>query len=453
MFKKILIANRGEIAARIIRACRELGIRTVAVHSDADKNSLHVRMADESVCIGPGPSIESYLNIPNIISAAEITKADAIHPGYGFLAENTYFAEICESCNITFIGPSKEVILQMGDKTNAKKLMEKAGVPVIPGSKGTITNVDKTVKLAKKIGYPVIIKASAGGGGKGMRIVQSPDALKNAIVTAKNEAKAAFNNDEVYLEKYFDEPKHIEFQIMGDSRGNVIYFPERDCSIQRRHQKLIEESPSQAIDSKLRKKMGQIAMRVAKAVKYVSAGTVEFLLDKKNNFYFMEMNTRIQVEHPVTELITGMDLIKMQIRVASGEKLSVRQDDIGICGNAIECRINAEDPDRDFLPSAGTITEYILPGGPGVRVDTGVYSGYSIPPYYDSMIAKLLVLANSRAEAIQRMDRSLREFVVEGVRTTIPFHRKVMSNQFFQKGEVYTNFIMKRILPENSKKS
>ncbi len=454
MFKKILIANRGEIAVRIIRACRELGVKTVAVHSEVDTESLHVAFADESVCIGPGPSIESYLNIPNIISAAEITKSDAIHPGYGFLAENTYFAEVCESCNITFIGPSKEVILKMGDKIRAKKVMEKSGVPVIPGSKGAIRDVRDALKIAKKIKYPVIIKASAGGGGKGMRIVQNSEALKNAIIMAQTESKAAFGNDEVYLEKYFNEPKHIEFQVMADRHGNVVYLPERDCSIQRRHQKLVEESPSVAIDSKLRRRMGQIAARATKAIKYHTVGTVEFLLDKKKNFYFMEMNTRIQVEHPVSELITGIDLIKTQIRLANGEKLNLQQDKVKIRGHAIECRVNAEDPAKDFMPSSGTVTKFVLPGGPGVRVDTGVYSNYTIPPYYDSMVAKLLVLGHNREEAIIRMKRALSEFIVEGIKTTIPFHQKVMASSYFQKGEIYTNFLQKRILPEkNSKKN
>lgn len=452
MFKKILIANRGEIAVRIIRACKELGIKTVAIHSEADNESLHVMLADESVCIGPSPSVDSYLNIPNIISAAEITKSDAIHPGYGFLAENTYFAEVCESCNITFIGPSKEAILKMGDKIKAKEIMKKYGIPVIPGSKGAVKDINEALKIAKRITYPVIIKAAAGGGGKGMRIVQSPEALKNAIIMAQTESKAAFGSDEVYIEKYFNEPKHIEFQIIADKYGNVVYLPERDCSIQRRHQKLIEESPSMAVDPKLRKKMGQIAARAVKAIKYHTVGTVEFLLDKKNSFYFMEMNTRIQVEHPVSELITGIDLIKMQIRLAAGEKLGLQQDKIKIRGNAIECRINAEDPDRDFMPSAGTISKFILPGGPGVRIDTGAYQGYTIPPYYDSMVAKLLVLGNNREEAIVRMKRALEEFLIEGIKTTIPFHIKVMSNQYFLKGEVYTNFLQKRILPEKTEK-
>lgn len=448
MFKKILIANRGEIALRIIRACREMGIKTVAVHSEADNDSLHVRFADESVCIGPGPSDESYLNIPNIISAAEITGADAIHPGYGFLAENTYFAEVCESCNITFIGPSKEVILKMGDKCKARNTMEKAGVPIIPGSRGTISKIDDALKLARKIKYPVVVKASAGGGGKGMRIVQNEEGLKNAVTICQSEAKAAFGKEEVYLEKYIPEPRHVEFQILGDRKGNIIYLPERDCSIQRRHQKLIEESPCPAVNSKLRRKMGHAAIKAAKAVNYITVGTIEFLLDDNGDFYFMEMNTRIQVEHPVTELVSGIDLVKMQIKLAAGEKLNLDQDKIKICGNVIECRINAEDPDRDFLPSSGVISNYILPGGPGVRIDTGIYPGYNISPFYDSMIAKLIVIGDNRQEAIARMERALGEFVIEGVRTTIPFHAKVMADEYFRRGEVNTNFIQERIFKQ-----
>jgi len=448
MFKKILIANRGEIALRIIRACREMGIKTVAVHSEADNDSLHVRFADESVCIGPGPSDESYLNIPNIISAAEITGADAIHPGYGFLAENTYFAEVCESCNITFIGPSKEVILKMGDKCKARNTMEKAGVPIIPGSRGTISKIDDALKLARKIKYPVVVKASAGGGGKGMRIVQNEEGLKNAVTICQSEAKAAFGKEEVYLEKYIPEPRHVEFQILGDRKGNIIYLPERDCSIQRRHQKLIEESPCPSVNSKLRRKMGHAAIKAAKAVNYTTVGTIEFLLDDNGDFYFMEMNTRIQVEHPVTELVSGIDLVKMQIKLAAGEKLNLDQDKIKICGNVIECRINAEDPDRDFLPSSGVISNYILPGGPGVRIDTGIYPGYNISPFYDSMIAKLIVIGDNRQEAIARMERALGEFVIEGVRTTIPFHAKVMADEYFRRGEVNTNFIQERIFKQ-----
>ena len=449
MFKKILIANRGEIAVRIIRTCQEMGIKTVAIHSDVDRDALHVVLADESVCIGPPPSGESYLNIPNIISAAEITKADAIHPGYGFLSENTYFAEVCESCGITFIGPSKDQILKMGDKAEARKSMEKAGIPIVLGSTGAISKIEEAIHLAKKIKYPVIVKASAGGGGKGMRIVQNEDGLKNAMSTAQSEAKAHFGSPEVYLEKYIVQPRHIEFQIACDKKGNVIYFPERDCSVQRRHQKLVEESPSPAVDSKLRKKMGRVVIKAVKYVKYSNVGTIEFLLDKDNNFYFMEMNTRIQVEHPVTELVTGVDLIKLQILLAAGEELPFNEDDIKICGHAIECRINAEDPERDFMPSPGKITRFITPGGRGVRLDTASYSGYTIPNFYDSLVAKLLVNGDDRQDAIKRMRRALGEFIIEGIKTTIPFHQKVMNNTFFQKGEFYTDFIQKRL---NSKR-
>jgi acetyl-CoA carboxylase, biotin carboxylase subunit len=452
MFKKILIANRGEIALRIIRACKEMGIRTVAVHSEEDRESLHVKTADESVCIGPAQSSESYLNIPNIISAAEITGADAIHPGYGFLAENSYFAEVCESCNIKFIGPSKEAILKMGDKVQARAIMRKAGVQIIPGSEGVISTLEEALKLVKKTKYPVIVKAAGGGGGKGMRIVQNEDSLKNAILTAQNEAKRAFGNPEVYIEKYVEEPRHIEFQIMADSKGDVVYLPERDCSIQRRYQKLLEESPSTFISDKLRKKMGKAACRAARAVKYVTVGTVEFLVDKDGDYYFMEMNTRIQVEHPVSELVTGIDLVKEQIRLAAGERLDVDQDDIQVQGHAIECRVNAEDSEKDFIPSPGKITKFIVPGGPGVRVDSHIYTGYTIPPYYDSMIAKVLTYGHDREEAIIRMQRALSEFIVEGVKTTIPFHRRILENPYFKKGEVYTNFIQKRIIEEANTK-
>ncbi len=447
MFKKILIANRGEIAVRIIRACRELGIKTVAVHSDIDKECLHVKMADESVCIGPAVLSESYLNIPSIISAAEITGADAIHPGYGFLAENTQFADICEACGIKFIGPPKDAILRMGDKLQARLTMEKAGVPVIPGSNSVILgNEEDLSKLVEKIGYPVIIKARAGGGGKGMRIVPDERPLKNAIATAQAEAKAAFGNAEVYIEKYLEEPRHIEFQILADSKGKIVYFPERDCSIQRRHQKLIEESPSPGVDAKLRARMGRAAKKAAEAVRYCNVGTVEFLLTKKEDFYFMEMNTRVQVEHTVTEMVTGIDLVKEQIRLASGEKLNYDSKNIKINGHVIECRINAEDPERDFIPSSGKVLEFILPGGPGVRVDTHVYSGYTIPTFYDSLVAKLLAKGNNREEAIVRMKRALDEFIISGIKTTVPFHRRVMSDEFFQQGEIYTNFVQKRIL-------
>jgi acetyl-CoA carboxylase biotin carboxylase subunit len=452
MFKKILIANRGEIAVRVVRACRELGIRTVAVHSDVDRESLHVRFADESVCIGPGPAGESYLNIPAIISAAEITGADAIHPGYGFLSENTHFAEVCESCHITFIGPSKDAIRKMGDKAEARKIMGDYGVPIIPGTKGCIDVNDKDLhKIAKKIGYPILVKAKAGGGGKGMRVVQEASFLKDAINAAANEAKAAFGNGEVYLERYLTAPRHIEVQILGDSFGNVVSFPERDCSVQRRHQKLIEESPSSAVSESIRKKMGKAARLAAKAVKYQTVGTVEFLYDKKaNDFFFIEMNTRIQVEHPVTEMVTGIDLIKEQIRTAAGEKIPFSSDDIQIRHHAMECRINAEDPDRNFMPSPGKITQLILPGGPGVRVDTHVYQGYTIPTYYDSLMAKLIVATRygaggGREHTIRRMARALNEFTVDGVKTTIPFHRDVMAHEAFLKGDVTTDFIEKHL--------
>ncbi len=444
MFKKVLIANRGEIACRVIRACKEMGMKTVAIHSEPDRDCLHVRLADESICIGPGPASESYLNIPSIISAAEITGADAIHPGYGFLAENTYFADVCESCHIKFIGPDKSSIERMGDKIRARELMIKRGVPVVPGSDGPVSADDPDLfKIAKKIGYPVIIKASAGGGGKGMRVVASEEALKNAIAMASSEAKASFNNEQVYMEKYIEEPRHIEFQILGDSKGKVVYLPERDCSIQRRHQKLLEESPSPFVDATLRKKMGKAARLAAEAVDYVTVGTIEFLVDKHGHYYFMEMNTRIQVEHPVTEMITGVDLIKEQIRLAAGEKLSFDSEDIKILGHAIECRINAEDPDRDFMPSPGKVTQFIVPGGPGVRVESHVYTGYTIPPFYDSMIAKVIVLDSTREAAITKMQRALKEMVVEGVKTTKSLHIKIMDNEVFKSGDVATDFLPK----------
>ena len=448
MFKKILIANRGEIALRIIRACREMDIETVAVFSEADRDALHVREADQAICIGPHPSARSYLNIPNIISAAELTGVDAIHPGYGFLSENARFAEICESCGITFIGPSPKAIETMGDKAIARKTMIEAGVPVVPGSKEIITDVGAASTLAKEIGYPVMIKASAGGGGKGMRIAQNAKELTKSIQAAQSEAQAAFGNSEIYLEKYVEEPRHIEFQILADKHGNVIHLGERDCSLQRRNQKLLEEAPSSALTPDLRTAMGEAAVKAAKAANYSSAGTIEFLLDKHGNYYFIEMNTRIQVEHPVTELVTGIDLLKAQIRVAAGEPLGLTQEDVQIRGWAMECRINAENPDRNFMPSPGTIELYHPPGGPGVRVDSAAYQGYTIPPYYDSMVGKLIVWGADREEAIQRMKRALEEFYIEGVHTTIPFHLKVLDNAFFRRGEVYTNFIQRRILGE-----
>ncbi len=448
MFKKILIANRGEIAVRIIRACREMGIDTVAVYSEADRESLHVWWADEAFCIGPAPSLKSYLNFNNIISAALVSGADAIHPGYGFLAENADFADVCSKCGITFIGPPVKAIQHMGDKALARETMINAGVPVVPGSEGVIRNADAALELAETIGYPVIIKASAGGGGRGMRIVQSQAELKNAVNTARSEAQAAFGNDEVYLEKYVEEPRHIEFQILGDMHGNIIHLGERDCSIQRRNQKIIEEAPSSVLTPELRQQMGATAVKAARAVGYYSAGTVEFLLDKHLNYYFMEMNTRIQVEHPVTELITGIDLIKEQIMIAAGELLKLTQEEVVIKGHAIECRINAENPDYNFRPCAGKIDTYITPGGPGVRIDSSVYAGYTIPSFYDSLLGKLIVWGKDREEAIARMQRALQEFVIKGVPTTIPFHQMVVKNAFFQRGEIYTNFIQRRILSE-----
>lgn len=448
MFKKILIANRGEIALRIIRACQELNIKTVMVYSEADRDTLPVRLADEAYCIGPAPSGKSYLNITNIISAAEVSGADAIHPGYGFLAENANFAEICEDCGITYIGPSPHAIEYMGNKALARSTMIQAGVPVVPGSEGAVSTEEEALEIAKQIGYPVLIKASAGGGGRGMRVAHSENDLQKAIQTAKNEAQAAFGNGDVYLEKYVSQPRHIEFQILGDKEGNIVYLGERDCSVQRRNQKVIEEAPSVALNSVLRQQMGEVAVKAAQAVNYYNAGTVEFLLDEDNNFYFIEMNTRIQVEHPVTELITGIDLIKEQIRVAAGDPLGYNQEDIRIDGWAIECRINAEDPDKNFMPHPGTILRYHPPGGPGVRMDSAAFAGYAIPPFYDSMIGKLIVWGRDRDEAIRRMQRALDEFVIEGVPTTIPFHKKVLNNAFFRRGEVYTNFIQRRILPE-----
>ncbi len=441
----MLIANRGEIAVRIIRACRELGIATVAVHSDVDRESLHVKLADESVCIGPAPAAESYLNIPAIISAAEITGADSIHPGYGFLSENAHFAEVCESCKIKFIGPSAASIKMMGDKLEARALVQDYGVPVLPGSDGPVDPEDpKLFKLAKNIGYPIIVKARAGGGGKGMRIVHEESQLKDAIYAAQSEAKKSFKEAGVYLEKYLESPRHIEIQVAGDVFGNVVSYPERDCTIQRRHQKLVEESPSPAVSESVRKKLGKAARRATRAAKYVTVGTIEFLYDGKKEFYFLEMNTRIQVEHPVTEIVTGIDLIKEQIRLAAGEKLGYDKDDVKILGHAIEVRINAEDPDYNFAPSPGKITGLIFPGGPGVRMDTHVYAGYNVPTQYDSLLGKLIVgSTRGRDAAISRMERALKEFYVEGIKTTIPFHLKVMAHPAFRSGEFATNFIEK----------
>ena len=439
MFKKILIANRGEIALRVIRAAHELGIKTVAVYSEADRESLHVRFADEAVCIGPAASKESYLNIPRLIAAAEVTNADSIHPGYGFLSENANFAEICASSGIIFIGPSPEAITAMGDKAFAKETMKRAGVPVVPGSEGVVSDLNEAKKNALEIGFPVIIKATAGGGGRGMRIVRSEDELENAFFTASHEAETAFGNRAVYIEKYIEEPRHIEIQIMGDRAGTVLHFGERDCSIQRRHQKLLEESPSPALSPELREAMGMAAIKGAKSAKYIGAGTVEFLLDKNKNFYFMEMNTRIQVEHPVTEEVYGVDLVKMQLQVVAGERL--KRQRIKPLWHAIECRINAEDPSAGFRPSPGHITSLHFPGGFGVRVDSHAYAGYYISPYYDSLIAKLIVKGKNREEAISRMHRALDEFVIEGIKTTIPFHKKLMKNEKFQSGIFDTNFI------------
>ena len=439
MFKKILIANRGEIALRVIRTCKEMNIKTVAVYSKADKESLHVRFADEAVCIGPAASSDSYLNIPNIIAAAEITNSDAIHPGYGFLAENANFSKICAENDIKFIGASPEMINGMGDKAAAKTTMKKAGVPTIPGSKGIIDTYEECEKIAKKVGYPVMLKATAGGGGKGMRLVWKEEELKNAWDSARTESKAAFGNDAMYMEKFIEDPRHIEIQIIGDKTGKACHLSERDCSIQRRHQKLAEETPSPFMTDKLREEMGTAAIKAAEAVKYEGVGTVEFLVDKYRKFYFMEMNTRIQVEHPVTEEVVDFDLIKEQIMVAAGIKISGKNYIPQL--HAIECRINAEDPANDFRPSPGMITNFHAPGGHGIRVDTHVYANYMIPPFYDSMIAKLITVAQTREEAILKMTRALDEFVIEGIKTTIPFHQKLMKNENFQKGKYTTKFM------------
>jgi len=449
MFSKVLIANRGEIALRVIRACRELGIRTVAVYSQADRESLHVRFADESVCIGSAPSKDSYLNIPAIISAAEIADVEAIHPGYGFLAENAHFAEICESCHITFIGPTPQTMRSMGDKVFARETMRKIGVPVTPGGNAVMKNKEEAIKLAKKIKYPVIIKATAGGGGKGMRVCHNDVSLISSFTMAQSEAEAAFGNPDVYMEKYIAEPHHVEFQILADHHGRVVHLGERDCSIQRRHQKLIEESPSPALNRKLRKKMGDMAVKAAKAVNYRGAGTVEFLLDNDGSFYFLEMNTRVQVEHPVTEMVTGIDIVKAQIRAAAGEKMKLKQDDIKMRGAAIECRINAEDPDNNFIPSPGRIETLNLPGGYGVRVDTHIYSGYMISPFYDSMVAKLIVHNVNRETAIKTMLRALDEFYISPIKTTIGLHATILNHPLFLKGNISTHFL-ERITKDTS---
>jgi len=438
--RKVLIANRGEIACRIIWTCKEMGIKTVAVFSEADREALHVRFADEAICIGAPPSSQSYLNIPSIISAAEITNVDAIHPGYGFLAESATFAKICEDCNIKFIGPRPDVIAMMGDKVEARRTMTAAGVPILPGSPEPIESPEEAMKLVREIGFPVIIKAAAGGGGRGMRIVRKEEELANGLETAQSEALAAFKNGSVYIERYIERPRHIEIQILADEHGNVIHLGERECTIQRRHQKLLEEAPSPVISPELRNEMGAVAVKACQEIGYSSAGTFEFLLDEDNSFYFMEMNTRIQVEHPVTEMVTLADIVRNQIRVATGEEVKYSQDEVQIVGHAIECRINAEDPVK-FTPSPGKITAFNLPGGPGVRVDTAVYPGYVVPPYYDSMIAKLIVHARTRDVAIARMQRALEMMVIEGIKTTIPLHQKIMADEKFQRGEFSTKFM------------
>ncbi len=440
MFKKILIANRGEIALRVIIACRELGIKTVAIYSEADENSLHVRFADEDVCIGPPRAGDSYLNVPAVISAAEITGADAIHPGYGFLSESAYLAEVCEACHIRFIGPDAQVIRLMGDKARARKVMKKAGVPVVPGSDGIVENEEKAQKIAKDIGYPVLIKASAGGGGRGMRAVQHPSELGSAFRMCQREAEAAFGVRDVYLEKLVEAPRHIEFQVLGDHHGSVVHLGERECSIQRRHQKLVEESPSAALTEKMRRKMGGIAIEAAKAVQYTNAGTFEFLLDQDGRYYFMEANTRLQVEHGVTELVTGIDIVKEQIRIAAGERLSFKQSEVTYSGHAIECRINAECPDT-FVPCPGTLHVFSVPGGPGVRVDTAAHSEAVISPYYDSLIAKIMVHGQDRQEAIARMRRTLEMTVIEGIKTTLPMHLKILVDPDFVAGRLNTAFM------------
>jgi acetyl-CoA carboxylase biotin carboxylase subunit len=440
MFKKILIANRGEIATRIIWACRELGVRTVAVHSEADRDALHVRFADEAICIGPAPSAKSYLNIPAVISAAEITNVDAIHPGYGFLAENAYFAEVCEACNIKFIGPSSATIQLMGDKAEARAAMKAAGIPITPGFDGVIDDEEEAARVAEEIGYPVIVKAAAGGGGRGMRIVKDREALIAALPAAQQEAQIAFGNPAVYIEKYIETARHIEIQVLGDQHGNIVHLGERECSIQRRHQKLIEESPSPALTPEVRREMGELAVRACREIGYVNAGTMEFLLDQDNNFYFMEMNTRIQVEHPVTEFVTNTDMVREQILVAAGERLEFEQDDIVFNGHSIECRINAESP-FTHVPSPGLITAMNLPGGPGVRVDTAAYPGWIVPPYYDSLIAKLVVHHRTRDMAIARMQRALEAYIVEGIETSVALHQRILAEPDFLAGNLSTRFM------------
>ena len=449
MFKKILIANRGEIALRVICACRELGIKTVAVYSEADENSLHVRFADEDVCIGPARSADSYLSVPAVLSAAEITGADAIHPGYGFLSESPYLAEVCEACHIRFIGPAPNVIRLLGDKARARRAMKKAGIPILPGSDGPVDSEEKAQKVARDLGYPVIIKAVAGGGGRGMRVIRAAGELPKALKTAQREAEAAFGVGDVYIEKYVERPRHIEFQVLGDHHGAVVHLGERECSIQRRHQKLLEEGPSVAVTEKMRRKLGGAVVDAARAVQYTNAGTFEFLLDDKGNFYFLEVNTRVQVEHPVTEMITGVDIVKEQIRIAAGERLSFKQGDVTFTGHAIECRINAEDPDT-FAPSPGVIHAFSVPGGPGVRVDTFAHSECTIPPYYDSMIAKIIAHGRDRQEAIARMRRTLEMTVIEGIKTSIPLHLKILADPDFVAGRLSTSFMERYVVAKKS---
>ena len=448
MFDKILVANRGEIAVRIIRACREMGIKTVAVYSEADRDALHTMLADEAICIGPAASSQSYLNMERILSACVVTQADAIHPGFGFLSENARFAELCEKCSIAFIGPSAEIINRMGNKSEARKTMMEAGIPVVPGTKEPVFTAERGLELAESIGFPVMIKASSGGGGKGMRVSRSREDFTENFQNAQLESVKGFSDDTMYIEKYIEQPRHIEFQIMADKYGNVVHLGERDCSIQRRHQKVLEESPCQVISDELRKKMGQTAVMAAKAVNYENAGTIEFLLDKDKNFYFMEMNTRIQVEHPVTEWVTGVDLVKEQIRIASGKPLSYKQEDIHLTGHAIECRINAENPSKGFMPSPGTITDMYFPGGKGIRIDSAVYSGYTVQPYYDSMIAKLIVWAKNRNEAIRKMQSALGEVIIEGIDTNVDYQYEILNHPDFLSGNIDVEFI-ERMEKEN----
>ncbi len=446
MLKKILVANRGEVAIRVIHACHELGIKTVAVYSEADKNALHVKLANEAICIGASSSNSSYLNISNLITAAKMTKSDAIHPGYGFLSENPFFADMCLNADLVFIGPSPKSIRIMGSKARAREAMQQVGVPVVPGSFGVLTGFQEAANYAKEMGYPVIVKASAGGGGKGMRVVQNKDDLEQAIQMAQNEAEAAFADNSVYLEKYLEEPRHIEIQILADRYGNAIHLGERDCSLQRRHQKILEEAPAYGLSPEVRNKIAEAAVNAARSVDYFGLGTVEFLLDRNSDFYFMEMNTRLQVEHPITEMITGVDLVKEQIKVAQNLPLSIKQEDISFRGFAIECRINAEDPRKNFRPSPGVISKLYVPGGFGVRFDSCIYEGYEIPPYYDSLMGKMIVWGENRDEAIRKMKRVLRELIIEGVETTIPLHLEILDNAFYRKGEIYTNFVQRRIL-------